>query len=811
MTIQSISMLPLDESGAQAADGSRRLAHTPLVSRCLWGVVAAVGLSCLGFSDIAAARPLAEGEHKRKDEPLSVVMWSPPPDEAELIMTEAQWGDPGAPFVFSGDTLRTGGSFESRRDIGIGSQALINTYGDSVLHLSGTVRSESGSRQSLAKLGAGTLVLSGANTYAGNTLLLQGGLHVAGDSALGSPLGTLHANTGTVLSYARGVTVMNGLQLQAVDIGTRVPAGSYTAVVPLDYADSVQLMVGSGEATQLGTMAGSAPLVKQGAGRLRLGGDVLAYFGTATVNQGTLAVDRYFSGSVQVNEGARLQGTGVVGPTTIQAGGVLAPGNSIGALTVQGDLVFRPGARFEVEATALGAADFVQVTGRALLDGDLVALAQAGDWQASTRYTVLSAEQGLDGSRFAAVRSNFAFLTPSLAYDGKQVFLTLTRNDTAFEEVAQTPVEEEVAKALEAEGGPVAPALYDTVVVLDGLGARQAFQQLSGSWAASVRSSVIDDSRFIREAVFEHARPLWPAGEGVFGSAGSSGRESEAASRFWGHAFHSSADRAGYGGTPADHRDIQGVVLGAWQPVGRNWSVGGFFGAQQSHLWRDADMAGAHIRSVHAGLALAGGEENWRYTLGAVHTWHRVQSRRAVAVGGLNDRLQSAYGAGATQVFGEVSWPFWLSGSGSRSASVAVEPFARLAWVNAREQGFTEQGGAAALDVRPARQSVLFSTVGLKVAQQLETATGAAQVHGLLAWRYASGNVASASRQSFRDGARHVVFESEGQPVARSAWLFELGVQARLAKGVNAGIAYAGQFARGVQDHGARLSLTWAF
>ncbi|TCT09092.1 hypothetical protein EDC26_104252 [Paralcaligenes ureilyticus] len=157
MTIQSISMLPLDESGAQAADGSRRLAHTPLASRCLWGVVAAVGLSCLGFGDIAAAKPLAEGEHKRKDEPLSVVMWSPPPDEAELIMTEAQWGDPGAPFVFSGDTLRTGGSFESRRDIGIGSQALINTYGDSVLYLSGTVRSESGSRQSLAKLGAGAL------------------------------------------------------------------------------------------------------------------------------------------------------------------------------------------------------------------------------------------------------------------------------------------------------------------------------------------------------------------------------------------------------------------------------------------------------------------------------------------------------------------------------------------------------------------------------------------------------------------------------------------------------------------------------
>ncbi|TAL89123.1 MAG: autotransporter domain-containing protein [Candidimonas sp.] len=811
MTIQPISMLPLDESGIQVADGNRRLVPAPSVSRCLWGVVAAVGLSCLGFGDMAAATPLAEGEHKRKDEPLSVVMWSPPPDEVERIMNEAQWGEPGVPFVFSGDALHVGASFESRREVGIGSQGLINTYGDSVLHLSGTVRSEPGSRQSLAKLGAGTLMLSGPNTYAGNTLLLQGGLHVASDSALGSALGTLHINTGTILSYAPGVTVMNGLQLQAVDIGTRVPAGSYTTVTPLEYGDSVQWVVNSGEAVQLGTMAGSAPLVKQGAGRLRLAGDVLAYFGTATVNKGTLAVNRHFSGSVQVGHGARLQGVGVVGPTTINAGGVLAPGNSIGTLTVQGDLVLKPGARFEVEATASGAVDFVQVTGRALLDGDLVALAEAGDWQASTRYTVLRAEQGLDGSRFAAASSNFAFLTPSLAYDDKQVFLTLERNDTAFEEVAQTPVEDDVARALDAEGGPGASALYDQVVVLDRPDARQAFELLSGSWAASVHSSLIDDSRFVRQAVFEYVRPLWTASGVLSGSSAWDGPAPGAASGFWSHAFHSSADRAGYRGTPADHRDIQGVVLGVWQPVGRNWSAGGFVGAQQSRLWRDAAMADSQIHGAHAGLALAARAGGWRYTLGAAHTWHRIQSRRTVAVGGLNDRLQSAYRAGTAQVFGEVSRPFALNGSGVRSASTVIEPFARLAWVSVRTQGFTEQGGVAALAAQPARQAALFSTLGLKVAQQIETATGTAQVQGLLAWRHASGDVGSASRQRFRDSATHAIFESEGQPIARSAWLFELGVQARLAKGVNAGIAYAGQFARGMQDHGARLSLTWAF
>src|SRR3546814_6820463 len=92
------------------------------------------------------------------------------------------------------------------------------------------------------------------------------------------------------------------------------------------------------------------------------------------------------------------------------AGGSLASGNNPGGLKVHGDLVFRPGSRFDARVAPSGVGGSVGVTGRALLNGDVMALAQAGDWQASTRYTLLRAEGGFDGTRFASVATNMPFL-----------------------------------------------------------------------------------------------------------------------------------------------------------------------------------------------------------------------------------------------------------------------------------------------------------------------------------------------------------------------------------------------------------------
>src|SRR3546814_6673753 len=116
-----------------------------------------------------------------------------------------------------------------------------------------------------------------------------------------------------------------------------------------------------------------------------------------------------------------------------------------------------------------------------------MALAQAGDWQASTRYTLLRAEGGSDGTRFASVATNMPFLSPSLEYDAQQVYLTLQRNGTDFEDVADDS-DDDVADVLDDPDD--LPDIYDKVVEMTGPQASEAFKQLSGDWSGSVRSSI---------------------------------------------------------------------------------------------------------------------------------------------------------------------------------------------------------------------------------------------------------------------------------------------------------------------------------
>ena len=78
-----------------------------------------------------------------------------------------------------------------------------------------------------------------------------------------------------------------------------------------------------------------------------------------------------------------------------------------------------------VEANAQGQSDRVNVRGTATINGGTVqVLAQPGSYGTSTTYTILNATGGVTGT-YSGVTSNFAFLTPSLAYDANNVFLTL--------------------------------------------------------------------------------------------------------------------------------------------------------------------------------------------------------------------------------------------------------------------------------------------------------------------------------------------------------------------------------------------------
>jgi outer membrane autotransporter protein len=227
--------------------------------------------------------------------------------------------------------------------------------------------------------------------------------------------------------------------------------------------------------------------------------------------------------------------------------------------------------------------------------------------------------------------------------------------------------------------------------------------------------------------------------------------------------------------------------------------------------------ATATVDSAHVGLGLGGRWRGVDLAMGTAYAWHKIRSQRRIAIAGLRDVLTGNYSAETLQWFAEISAPVrWLRSQGRilnerAAAAPSISPYLRLAWVQASANSYAERGGAAALRVEGERRGVLFSGVGLKATHAISTAAGTALLHGEAGWRHAGGDVRAWSRQRFHDAGSTPTFASEGHAVARQAWLLRLAVQGDMARNLKLGVAYDGQFSRGVQDHGARLDMRWTF
>jgi autotransporter-associated beta strand protein len=137
---------------------------------------------------------------------------------------------------------------------------------------------------SLVKDGAGTLNLSGANTFTGNTSVSSGTLSLLNTSALAGSTFTGGAGSlvfdSTVVSNAFTFGGLSGTKNIALANNAGTPA-------------AVALTIGGNNASTLytGVLSGSGSLVKTGTGTLTLGG-ANTYTGVTTVgSSGTLALD----------------------------------------------------------------------------------------------------------------------------------------------------------------------------------------------------------------------------------------------------------------------------------------------------------------------------------------------------------------------------------------------------------------------------------------------------------------------------------------------------------------------------------------
>ena len=619
----------------------------------------------------------------------------------------------------------------------------------------------------LSQAGGGMLFLTGANAYSGGTSLDTGTLSLGNASAIGT--GTLAMAANTSLDFSSSFMLANAITLSG-DPTINVGAGLNTT-----------LSGGISDGTQAGD------LVKTGAGSLILTG-VDTYTGGTEVAAGTLDVRGSLISSVSVDSGATLTGTGSTGGMAIAGGATVTPGgNAIGTLTVNGNLSIDSGASYHVDATDTDSSDLIHATGTATLaGGSVVALAAGSNWAASTRYIIVSADNGISGN-FGTASSNFAFLTPTLSYDANHAYLTLARNATTFPSVGITANQVQTASAVEALGPT--NALYNTVLPLAAAPARAAFNELADDSLASTRTAIIDDSHYVRDAINSHLQGVQSAG-----GISQNNAQGSAWASAWGHGGNHDSDS----NAAAMRGNGSGLLVGADRDLGA-WRVGAVAGLGQLSDRTDG-AANAHSTATVVGLYSGVDLGAWQLQGGVAHSWYQTDSHRAIATAGIAGVATARYRNGVTQAYVDGGYRFQL-------ARGNLTPYLNLARVSMHQGAISESGNPAALQVQANTSDVNYGTVGLR---GVFDSTSGTQLYASLGFQHAWGDLSAVNRQTFVQGGT-TGFSVTGLPVAMNAGLLDLGIRFNVASNVTVDAGYHGQFASDAADQGARMALNISF
>ncbi|WGL91382.1 autotransporter serine protease [Serratia marcescens] len=548
-------------------------------------------------------------------------------------------------------------------------------------------------------------------------------------------------------------------------------------------------------------ISGHGGLTKQGIGTLVLTGNN-TYAGPTLVNQGRLAINGSVTSDVSVQNGGIVGGSGTVGSLTARRGGTVAPGNSIGTLNVAGNVSFEPGSRYAVEVGPNGQSDRIQSSGAATIGGGEVAVTLENSSNLLTQsevrsllgqqYTILSAQQGVSG-QFDAVAPNYLFLGTGLSYQPNGVTLSVGRNGTSFASVAQTPNERAVAAAADAlaAGNPV----YESLLNSGSAGeARQAFRQLSGQIHADIASALVNDSRYLREALNGRLRQA----EGLASSSAIKADEDGAWAQLLGAWDHASGDANATGYQASTY----GVLVGLDSAAADDWRLGVATGYTRTSLHggygSKADSDNYHLAAYgdkqFGALALRGG---------AGYTWHRIDTKRSVNYGMQSDRDTAKYSARTEQLFAEAGYSVqgeWLN----------LEPFVNLAYVNFENNGIAESGGAAALRGDKQHTDATVSTLGLRAdtAWQVSPGTTVA-LRSELGWQHQYGGLERGTGLRFNGGNAPFVVDSV--PVSRDGMVLKAGAEVAVNENASLSLGYGGLLSQNHQDNSVNAGFTWRF
>ncbi len=690
------------------------------------------------------------------------------------------------------------------------------TAGMGPLGLAGTI---SGSGPFTVATG-GVADLSGGNTYTGATVVEHGGwLGLAGPGSIAQSSGA-QVDGALDISRASQATELTSLSGGGqVMLGGNVlmltqAAGNFAGQLVdggLSGARGGALVVSAGRQQLSGanTYTGTTGVAARGqldltgslaGGVLNLGVlDNQGRIGGTVVNQGMLVDSGTIGGAL--DSSGIVMGQGRIGGDLSASAGGIAPDGP--GLAVGGDYRQSAGVTLRVQPLAglPDAAAGITVDGGAtLMEGALLAAAPSVPgrfYQAGARYTVLSAAQGVQGQyTLAGTGAVSAVLGVATAHDAGHVYLDVVQQ-RSLASIDGTRNQRAVLAGVQtlALANPVftAVANQSTDDAIRGAG-----DALAGDTHPSLRSALLEDSRFVRDAADDRLVQSTGANLAAGPAVGAPAANGLTA---WGQVIGAWGHRASDGNAAGTPRSLGGVLVGGDLPLGGLARAGVMAGYTRTSLRAPARSGTDRSDDTHLGVYAGEQRGDWRLRGELAYSWHRFDAARTAAFSGFSERLYAHGHATTSQAFAEVghltSW-----------RSVSLEPFARAAYVRLASPGFVERGGHAALAVQGQDDVLAYGILGARAGTHFQWRHSLLDAHLQLGWRHGFGRMQPQAAMTLDGSAAFVV---DGVPMARDAMVLDADLALPLSRRTTLTLAYDGLLGHRTVDNAFRGGFVWRF
>ena len=684
--------------------------------------------------------------------------------------------------------------------------------------------SENGGSEAVTKLGSGTLILTGSNSYTGGTSLQAGTLQAGSATALGT--GYINFAGGT-LQYGSGVTtdfssqfVGKGSQLYSIDTN----------------GNNVTF------ACSLNSVGGS--LTKLGAGALTLAA-ANTYSGGTSLVAGTL-----------ITANPTALGTGVVK----QTGGTLQTNNINHVITVGGNFVQTAGMLVLNINGAPGATsnDQVNVNGTASLGGSLQLNYAAGAIspnQTST-YTLVTTTGGVTSASSAyttpSVQSGALLLTTTGTISGNDFVVSLKATQLSFATLPgtnYTPNQSNVATYLDKVFGLGSGSTHALQQALDGVSVNptslgSAFDQLTplkfqsftssaafnnmsfstqglteylanhrgrnGTFVGSdggidysglaVNNPEIDSSlqsvrsRLIAWSPAPSTGLISDVGDPVLGGIDmketSAKLSAEEANRF--NVFiagdvvlaqYFSNPTAGIAGANSTTGAVQ---IGADYKITPHWLVGVTFGYGQTSATLDTIGSNATVNTYSPGVYASYSENGWYANALGSYGFANYNQNRKVAIGAFNGTASSS--PAGDQIVGDLN-----GGYDFHKGNWTFGPTAGLQYTHLNVDGYTETGlPGADLTVSQSQSDSLRSLLGGRLSYAVKEGGLIFTPHLSASWQHEYLNQSRGITSQFSGVGAGSFVVNTPNPSNNSA-LVDLGLDAQVNDALTIFVDYAAQ------------------